>query len=234
MDKILLRLERISKSFKTPQGDLEILKEITLEVKTGEKISIVGPSGVGKTTLLNIIGTLDRPSSGELFLLEEKINFSEEKKLTQIRREKIGFIFQLHYLMPELSVWENIILPGLIANWKKEHCKKRAEELLERFHLLKRKEHKPFQLSGGERQKVAIARALFLNPPLLLADEPTGNLDPESAKELAEIFLQINKDFKTTIILVTHNLELAQKMDKIFLLKNGFLVELKNKIFKDL
>ncbi len=227
MDKVLLELKNIVKSFDTPQGKLEILKGINIKVKEGEKISIVGPSGVGKTTLLNIIGTLDKPSSGEFYFLGKKVNFSDEEKLSQIRREKIGFIFQLHYLMPEFSVLENIILPGLISNWDRENCRKRAEELLIKFRLLERKDHKPSQLSGGERQKVATARALFLNPPLLLADEPTGNLDPESANEVAEIFLQINKEFNTTIILVTHNLELAQKMDKIFLLKNGFLVELK-------
>lgn len=232
MDEILLELRGIAKSFETPQGKIEILKEVNLKVRKGEKISIVGPSGVGKTTLLNIIGTLDNPSAGEVFFLEEKINFSEEEKLSQLRKEKIGFIFQLHYLMPEFSVLENIILPGLISNLKRTDCEKRAEELLRKFHLLERKEHKPSQLSGGERQRVAIARALFLNPPLLLADEPTGNLDPKSAKEVAEIFLQINEEFKTTIILVTHNFELAQKMDKIFLLKNGFLVELKNKNLK--
>lgn len=227
MDKVLLELKEVVKSFDTPRGKLEILKGVNLTIKKGEKISIVGPSGVGKTTLLNIIGTLDKPSSGELYFLGEKINFTDEEKLSQLRKEKIGFIFQLHYLMPEFSVLENIILPGLISNWDKENCKRRAEELLRKFHLLERKDHKPSQLSGGERQKVATARALFLNPLLLLADEPTGNLDPESAKEVAEIFLQINEEFKTTIILVTHNLELAQKMNKIFLLKNGFLVELK-------
>lgn len=227
MDRVLLELKNIIKSFDTPQRKIEILKGVNLKVKEGEKISIVGPSGVGKTTLLNIMGTLDNPSSGELYFLGETINFTDEERLSQIRREKIGFIFQLHYLMPEFSVLENVILPGLISNWKREICEKKAEELLKRFNLLERKDHKPFQLSGGERQKVAIARALFLNPPLLLADEPTGNLDPESAKDVAEIFLQINEEFKTTIILVTHNLELAQKMDKIFLLKNGFLVELK-------
>ncbi|MCS7278734.1 MAG: ABC transporter ATP-binding protein [Thermodesulfobacteriaceae bacterium] len=234
MAEILLELREITKSFETSQGKLEILKKINLKIQKGEKISIVGPSGVGKTTLLNIIGTLDYPSSGEILFLGEKINFSDEEKLSQLRKEKIGFIFQLHYLIPEFTVVENIILPGLISNFKKEDCERRAEELLRRFNLLKRKEHKPSQLSGGERQKVAIARALFLNPPLLLADEPTGNLDPESAKEVAEVFLKVNEELNTTIILVTHNLELAQKMDKIFLLKNGFLVELEEKKIKGL
>ncbi|PMP94343.1 MAG: lipoprotein-releasing system ATP-binding protein LolD, partial [Thermodesulfobacterium geofontis] len=134
----------------------------------------------------------------------------------------------LHYLIPEFTVIENIILPGLISQWKKENCLKRAYELLEKLSLSGKENHKPFRLSGGERQKVAIARELFLNQTLLLADEPTGNLDQESAKEVVEIFLKINEEFGVTIIMVTHNWELAKKMDKIFLLKKGFLVKLEN------
>jgi len=148
--------------------------------------------------------------------------------LLKLRKEKIGFIFQLHYLIPEFTVIENVILPGIISRWKREDCFKRAYGLLEKLNLSGKENYRPFRLSGGERQKVAIARALFLNPALLLADEPTGNLDQESAKEVIEIFLKINEELNVTVIMVTHNWELAKKMDRIFLLKNGFLVKLNN------
>lgn len=221
-----VELKNITKKYFYPQGELEVLKGINLEVKKGDKIAIVGPSGVGKTTLLNIIGTLDQPTSGEVYLFGNLLDYKNEELLLKFRKEKIGFIFQLHYLIPEFTVIENIILPGVISYLKKEECFKRAYELLEKLNLSGKENFKPSSLSGGERQKVAIARALFLNPPLLLADEPTGNLDYESAKEIMDIFLKINEELGVTIIMVTHNWEMAKKMDKIFLLKNGFLVEL--------
>ncbi|PMP68740.1 MAG: lipoprotein-releasing system ATP-binding protein LolD [Thermodesulfobacterium geofontis] len=227
-NNIIVELRDIKKKYFYPQGELEVLKGINLKVQKGDKIAVVGPSGVGKTTLLNIIGTLDYPTSGEIYFFGKKLDYNNEEILLKLRREHIGFIFQLHYLIPEFTVIENIILPGLISQWKKENCLKRAYELLEKLSLSGKENHKPFRLSGGERQKVAIARALFLNPTLLLADEPTGNLDQESAKEVVEIFLKINEEFGVTIIMVTHNWELAKKMDKIFLLKKGFLVKLEN------
>ncbi len=227
-NEIIVELKDITKKYFYNQGELEVLKGINLKVKKGDKIAIVGPSGVGKTTLLNIIGTLDCPTSGEIYFFGKKLNYRDEKELIKLRREKIGFVFQLHYLMPEFTVLENVILPGLISYWKKEDCLKRAYELLEKLNLSGKENLRPSRLSGGERQKVAIARALFLNPSLLLADEPTGNLDHESAKEVIDIFLKINKEFGSTVIMVTHNWELAKKMDKIFLLKNGFLVKLEN------
>ncbi len=226
--EIIVELKNITKKYYYPQGEIEVLKGINLEISKGEKIAIVGPSGVGKTTLLNIIGTLDKPTSGEIFLFGKRLDYQDEETLTRLRREKMGFVFQLHYLMPEFTVLENVILPGLISALPKKHCVKRAYELLEKINLSDKENYKPFRLSGGERQRVAIARALFLNPDLLLADEPTGNLDSKSANEVIETFLRINKEFKTTIIMVTHNWELAKKMDKIFLLKNGFLIKLEN------
>lgn len=225
---IIVELKEIKKKYFYPQGELEVLKGINLKVKKKDKIAVVGPSGVGKTTLLNIIGTLDYPTSGEIYFFGEKLDYSDEETLLKLRKEHIGFIFQLHYLIPEFTVVENIILPGLISQWKRENCLKRAYELLEKLNLSGKENYKPFRLSGGERQKVAIARALFLNPTLLLADEPTGNLDQESAKEVVEIFLRINAELGVTIIMVTHNWELAKRMDKIFLLKNGFLVKLES------
>ncbi len=226
--KTLVELKNITKKYPSPQGELEVLKGINLEVEKGEKIAIVGPSGAGKTTLLNIIGTLDKPTSGEIYLFGEKLDYQNEEKLLKLRKEKIGFIFQLHYLISEFTVMENIILPGLISRWKKEKYLERSRELLQKLNLSEKEKYKPSKLSGGERQKVAIARALFLNPCLLLADEPTGNLDFQSAKEVVDIFINVNQDFGTTIIMVTHNWELAKKMDKIFLLKEGFLLKLEN------
>jgi len=224
----VVELRGITKKYFYPQGEVEVLKGIDLKVEKGEKIAVVGPSGVGKTTLLNIIGTLDYPTSGEIYLFGEKLDYKNDVALTKLRKEKIGFIFQLHYLMPEFTVLENVILPGLISQWKKEDCLRRAYELLEKLNLSGKENYKPFRLSGGERQKVAIARALFLNPALLLADEPTGNLDQDSAREVVDLFLKISKEIGVTVIMVTHNWELAKKMDKIFLLKNGFLVKLEN------
>jgi lipoprotein-releasing system ATP-binding protein len=228
--KILVELKGISKKYPSSEGELEILKKIDLQIYEGEKIAIVGPSGIGKTTLLNIIGTLDKPSSGDIYFFGKRLDWEKEEELLMLRREKIGFIFQLHYLIPEFSVMENVILPGLICGWKLKDCIKRGKELLKKLQLLERENYKPSSLSGGERQRVAIARALFLNPPLLLADEPTGNLDPESAREVVNTFLMINKVFGTSIVMVTHNWELAKLMDKIFLIKNGFLVKLEEQL----
>jgi len=226
--KTIVELINITKKYLYPQGEIEVLRGINLKVQEKDKIAIVGPSGVGKTTLLNIIGTLDYPTSGEIYFFEKKLDYSNEERLLNLRKKNIGFIFQLHYLIPEFTVIENVTLPGLISQWEKDKCLERAYKLLKKLNLSEKENYKPFRLSGGERQKVAIARALFLNPSLLLADEPTGNLDQESAKEVIEIFLKINEELGTTIIMVTHNWELAKKMDKIFLLKNGFLIKLGN------
>ncbi len=221
-----LVLQEIRKSFFYLNKKVEILKGVNLSVEKGEKIAIVGPSGVGKTTLLHIIGTLEKPDSGELFLNGRSLSLISEKELAEVRKRFIGFVFQMHYLLPELTVLENVLLPGKLAGLKDKEADERAKVLLELFGLGERLFYKPSRLSGGERQRVAIARALLLNPPLLLADEPTGNLDPQTAEEVIQAFLKANKEAETTLILVTHNLDFAKKMDKIFLLKNGVLVKL--------
>ncbi|MFN3406757.1 MAG: ABC transporter ATP-binding protein [Caldimicrobium sp.] len=223
----MLTLKGIKKSFFNGKKRVEVLRRVDLKVERGEKVAIVGPSGSGKTTLLNIIGTLDEPEEGLIMWEGKEISFNDEEELANFRRKSIGFVFQFYHLMPELNVMENIILPGMISGWGKEKLLKRAEELLERLNLLDKKEAKIYTLSGGERQKVAIARALFLNPQLLLADEPTGNLDPDSATEVMKLFLELNDIYQLSIILVTHNLELAKNMDKVYLLKEGFIVEYK-------
>lgn len=221
----LLKVRNLQKSFRNGNKIVTVLKDINLEVEAGSKLAIVGPSGSGKTTLLNILGTIDRPDAGEILWEGRPLNWDAERELATLRMEKLGFVFQFYYLMPELNVEENIILPGLMAAWESGSIVERLEELLEALNLQEKRKAKIYTLSGGERQKVAIARAVFLKPKLLLADEPTGNLDPESTKEVLKIFLELNATQGVTLILVTHNLELAQKMDKIYLLKEGFLVE---------
>lgn len=221
----LLKVRNLQKSFRNGNKTVTILKDINLEVEAGSKLAIVGPSGSGKTTLLNILGTIDKPDAGEILWEGRPLNWDAERELATLRMEKLGFVFQFYYLMPELNVEENIILPGLMAAWERGRLTERLEELLEALNLHEKRKAKIYTLSGGERQKVAIARAVFLRPKLLLADEPTGNLDPESTKEVLKIFLELNATQGVTLILVTHNLELAQKMDKIYLLKEGVLVE---------
>ncbi|MFN3920901.1 MAG: ABC transporter ATP-binding protein [Caldimicrobium sp.] len=224
----MIKLKGIKKSFYNGGKKVEILKGIDLEIKKGEKIAIVGPSGSGKTTLLNIIGTLDMPDEGTIIWEDRPINFQKEEELANLRKNKIGFVFQFYHLLPELTVLENIILPGLIAGWSRKRALEKGEELLKRLNLWEKHSSKIYVLSGGERQKVAIGRAIFLNPLLLLADEPTGNLDPESGREVINLFLELNAAYALTLIMVTHNLFLAKNMDKVYLLKEGFIVEYNN------
>lgn len=227
---MFLKIRDLRKSFKSGDRVVEVLRGVNLDVEEAEKIAIVGPSGSGKTTLLNIIGTIDVPDSGEIFFRGERINFRDERKLAELRRKHIGFVFQFYHLMPELTVEENILLPGLMVGLGEKELKERLDKVLRGLNLIGKRGSKIYPLSGGERQKVAIGRAIFLSPELLLADEPTGNLDPESTKEVLSIFLELNREQRITIIMVTHNLELAKKMDKIYLLKEGILIELNDRI----
>ena len=222
---MFVELKNIKKVFFNGDKPIEILKGVELKVEKGEKIAIVGPSGSGKTTLLNIIGTIDKPTSGEILFNGVSIDYQDDEKLSFFRRKKIGFVFQFYHLLPELNVFENLIIPGLIEGLSWSEIERTAKELLEKLRLIPKKDARIYTLSGGERQKLAIGRALFLKPELLLADEPTGNLDPESAKEIINLFLELNQELGITLILVTHNMEIAKKMDKVYLLKEGFLVE---------
>lgn len=222
---MFLELREIHKSFLNGEKEVKILRGLNLEVEKGERIAIVGPSGSGKTTLLNIIGALDEPTSGKVIYEGEALDYRDEKRLSFLRRKKIGFVFQFYHLMPELNVYENLVMPGLMEGLREEELASRAQTLLERLRLTSKVRSRIYTLSGGERQKVAIGRALFLKPELVLADEPTGNLDPESAGEVMKLFLELNEELQSTLILVTHNLELAQRMDKTYLLKEGLLVK---------
>jgi len=205
-------------------GTVEVLKGVDVVIKRGEIVSIVGSSGAGKSTLLHILGTLDKADSGDVFLNNENITALEGKKLSAFRNKHIGFVFQFHHLLPEFTALENVCIPGWLATNKKTAVRQKAEELLGLLGLQHRLQHKPAQLSGGEQQRVAVARALINNPDVVFADEPTGNLDSANAKELHNLFFDLRKKFDQTFLIVTHNEELAQLSDRIVHMKDGKIV----------
>ena len=215
----MLKATNITKSFDT----LQILKGIDLEINEKEVVSIVGASGAGKTTLLQIISTLEQPDAGSLMINGVEPFKLSAKKLAQFRNEQIGFVFQFHQLLPEFTAVENIALPALIKGTSMSAAKKQADELLDRMGLLDRREHKPNELSGGEQQRVAIARALMNAPDILLADEPTGNLDSRNAEEVHAIFKELHEKFSQTVVVVTHNKELAALGNTQWTMRDGML-----------
>lgn len=211
----------ITKSF----NGLSVLKGVDLTIQSGELVSIVGSSGAGKTTLLSILGTLDRPEQGELSISGERVNSLNEKQLSAFRNKNIGFIFQFHQLLPEFTALENVCIPAFIAGKGKSESEARASALLERLNLSHRLNHKPSELSGGEQQRVAVARALMNNAPLILADEPSGNLDSKNAGELHQLFFDLRKELGKTFIIVTHNESLAAMADRILVMRDGLIVD---------
>jgi len=217
---MILKASNIQKSF----GKLPILKDIDLEVKKGEIVSIVGASGAGKSTLLHILGTLDKPDSGSLIINNTNIISLNEKKLSAFRNEHIGFIFQFHHLLPEFTALENICIPAYINGTSTSEAEKRAYELLDMLGLKDRAHHKPTQLSGGEQQRVSVARALINKPSIILADEPSGNLDTENANSLHSLFFHLRDTIEQTFIIVTHNEELANISDRIIHIKDGHII----------
>jgi len=202
-------------------GDLWVLKGVDIEIGRGEIVSIVGPSGSGKSTLLHILGTLDEAAQGEIFLQEKKINQLKSKALAAFRNRHIGFIFQFHHLLPEFTALENVCIPGWIAGRKKKDVEEQAKNLLLTLGIGERLENKPSALSGGEQQRVAVARALINNPDIIFADEPTGNLDSTNAEELHKLFFDLRNKFKQTFLIVTHNEELARMSDRTLHMKDG-------------
>ena len=208
----MILVKGIEKSY----GDLKVLKNINLEIEKFKITTIVGASGAGKSTLLHLIGTLDRPDSGEILIDDVSIFQLNDKELAAYRNKNIGFIFQFHHLLPEFSAVENVALPAMIAGLSKINAIKKATEILEFLKLKERLQHKPSQLSGGEQQRVAVARALINQPQLILADEPSGNLDSENARSLHQLFFDLRDQFSQTFIIVTHNEELAQLSDRQF------------------
>ena len=214
---LMISANDIRKSY----GTLEVLKGVSLEVKKGEIVSIVGASGAGKTTLLQILGTLDRPDNGEMIINGTNLSSLSEKKLADFRNKQIGFVFQFHHLLPEFTALENVCLPAFIAGESKVKAEDKAKELLAFLGLSDREHHKPSELSGGEQQRVAVARALVNNPAVILADEPSGNLDSATAKELHKLFFTLREKFRQTFIIVTHNEELANMADRKLVMRDG-------------
>ncbi|ACN98484.1 lipoprotein-releasing system ATP-binding protein LolD [Sulfurihydrogenibium azorense Az-Fu1] len=215
-------------------GQEKILKNVNLSVKKGEFLSIIGPSGSGKSTLLYILGLLDSPTSGEVIVEGSSVSFKDKNKLATFRNKKFGFVFQFHYLVNELTLEENVMVPMLKAKVDKKVAKEKANVLLEKLGLKGKENRKPYQISGGEQQRVSIARALSNDPDILIADEPTGNLDSKNTEKVMEIFKQINQEGKT-IIMVTHETDLAERTDRIVKMRDGQIVEevlLKSDIIK--
>jgi lipoprotein-releasing system ATP-binding protein len=205
-------------------GSLEVLRGVNLEIKKAEVVSIVGPSGCGKSTLLHILGTLDKPDIGEIVINSKNLSELSGNKLAAFRNKHIGFVFQFHHLLPEFTALENVCIPGWLANRGKAEVKDKAEELLKILGLQERNENKPNQLSGGEQQRVAVARALINNPDIVFADEPTGNLDSANAQELHQLFFDLRKQFNQTFLIVTHNEDLSQLSDRVLHMKDGKIV----------
>lgn len=205
-------------------GKLHVLKNVDINIQKGEIVSIVGSSGAGKSTFLHILGTLDKPDKGEVKLYDQRIDKLSGKALSRFRNKHIGFIFQFHHLLPEFTALENVCIPGWIAGSKKKETETRAIELLNILGLGQRLENKPNQLSGGEQQRVAVARALINNPAIIMADEPTGNLDSTNAKELHQLFIDLRNKYQQTFLIVTHNEELARMSDRILQMKDGKII----------
>jgi lipoprotein-releasing system ATP-binding protein len=229
----MLELIHVTKSFESPveAGSVCVLKDITLKVEEGESLVIAGPSGSGKSTLLNIIGALDRPTNGEVFLDGKNIAVLDDNELAGIRNWKIGFVFQLHHLLPQCTVLENVLIPTLADKgvFSKDESGQRAVRLLEQVGLKDFLRYRPGELSGGQRQRVALARALINKPKLLLADEPTGSLDKDASKNVADMLVELNRSEKVTLIVVTHSIELAERFEQIKELSDGVLTNRKVK-----
>jgi lipoprotein-releasing system ATP-binding protein len=215
----MLKAELIVKSF----GNLEVLKGISLEVEKGEIVSIVGASGAGKTTLLQILGTLGKPDAGKVYINKRDVFSLGEKELSRFRNKEIGFVFQFHHLLPEFTAYENVCIPGYIARRKRGDVESRARQLLKILDLSDRLDHKPSQLSGGEKQRVAVARSLINDPAVILADEPSGNLDSHNQEELYRLFFNLREQFGQTFIIVTHDEHFAGMSDRMIHIRDGIV-----------
>jgi lipoprotein-releasing system ATP-binding protein len=221
----ILEARNVHKSFKQGPVTLEVLQGVTMAVATGERIAIVGASGSGKTTLLQILGGLDRPSSGHVLVDGKDIHEQSEQERGALRNRALGFVYQFHHLLPEFSALENVAMPLLVRRMKVSEARARARALLGRVGLGQRLEHRPDQLSGGERQRAAVARALVTEPKIVLADEPTGNLDGSNAESVFALMLELNRELRTSLIVVTHDMRLASRMERMYAIDRGVLTE---------
>lgn len=223
----MIEASRVSKSYESPAGTVSVLRDLDLRVGPGESAAIVGPSGSGKTTLLNLLGALDRPSSGSIRIGGEELGDLDAAAAARFRNRNIGFVFQLHYLLPQCTVLENVLVPRLAGGWTEPEAdtRARAESLLAQVGLQDRLGHRPFQLSGGEQLRVAIARALINQPKLILADEPTGSLDPATGERIADLFLRTQESARVALVVVTHNPGLARRLHRTYRLADGRLVD---------
>ncbi len=217
----MISASNLSKNY----GTLQVLKGVSLEIATGELVAIVGTSGAGKSTLLHLLGTLDTPDTGNLSIDGVALSDLKGKHLSSFRNNKIGFIFQFHYLLPEFTALENICIPAYIKGTPKKEAEAHAKELMELLHISDRAQHKPAEMSGGEQQRVAVARALINNPAVVFADEPSGNLDSKNAEELHQLFFDLRARYNHTFVIVTHNATLAHQADRIITLNDGRVVE---------
>ena len=224
-NSLILKAENLSKSFTSGNTVLEILKGLYVNIRKGEMVAIVGASGVGKSTLLHILGLLESPTAGKVFYEGIDASGLKENELAKFRNEKIGFVFQFHHLLNEFTALENVMIPALIGGYKKSQAKNISDDILKSVGLAERVNHKPGELSGGEQQRVAIARALVMKPKIVLADEPTGNLDQTTGEEVFELLKKLKKEREETFVIVTHNLSLAKEADRILELKGGKLEE---------
>ena len=223
--RIELQTLGLTKIFGNGPEAIELFKDLELVIRSGERIAVVGSSGAGKSTLLNILGTLEKPTTGKVLYGGEDIFLKGERELANFRNTHIGFVFQFHYLLPEFNAIENVMMPGLISGLARADARSRAEELLEKLELSTRLGHRVGELSGGEQQRVAVARALLLRPRLFLADEPSGNLDSRTGRTLHELLVSLNETLGLTMVIVTHNQELASMMHRILRLRDGRLIE---------
>jgi len=226
MTEPVLEARNVARHFQQGPDTLEVLKGVNVSILAGERLSIVGASGSGKTTLLQVLGGLDKPSQGEVLVNGKDIHSLGEKERGELRNHAIGFVYQFHHLLPEFSALENVAMPLLVRRMKTSEAKDRAAEILKRVGLGERLTHRPHQLSGGERQRAAVARALVTQPKLVLADEPTGNLDGKNAEGVFELMLELNRERRTSLVLVTHDLRIAARMDRTLEIEDGSLHEI--------